>query len=75
MTNSHLPSEEIPRPLVYYCVHSSPPLIPHQTQMSPVHTAPPYHPKIHSYIIFSRTPSSSEWSLSFRVSDHNFVLN
>jgi hypothetical protein len=32
--------------------------------MHPVHTFPPYSPKICSNIIFPSTPRSSEWSLS-----------
>jgi hypothetical protein len=37
--------------------------------MNPVHTFPPYSPKIHSDIIFPFTPRSSEWSLVIRFSD------
>jgi len=32
--------------------------------MHPVHTFPPYFPKIHSNIIFPSTPMSTEWSVS-----------
>jgi len=40
----------------------------------PVHTFPPYSPKINSNIIFLSMPGSSEWSIHFRFSNQNFVL-
>jgi hypothetical protein len=75
--NSHSASQEIPgllwKPKVRYCVHSNSPMVPVLSQMHPVHTFPPYFPKIHSNIILSSTTRSSEWSLPFRFSDQNFV--
>jgi hypothetical protein len=38
------------------------------SDMNPVHTLPPYLPKIHSNIILSSTPRFCEW-----FSDKNFV--
>jgi hypothetical protein len=35
---------------------------------------PPYFPKMHSDFILPYKIRSCEWSLSFRFSDHNFVL-
>jgi hypothetical protein len=71
--NSHSASQEIPchlwNPIVHYRTHNSLPLVPILRQMNPVHTFPPYFPKIHSNIIFPSTPRSSERSLSFRFSD------
>jgi len=60
-------------PNIHYCVQNSPPLDPILSQMHPVHTLPPYFPKIHSNIIFSSTPISSELSLTFGFSNQNTV--
>jgi hypothetical protein len=38
------------------------------------HTLPPHFPKINFNINLQSMPRSSEWSLSFRLSDQNFVL-
>jgi hypothetical protein len=69
--NSHLTSREITsflrNPEVPYCVHSIPPLVPNLSQMNPVYIFPPYFPKIHSDMIFLPTPTSTEWSLTFKV--------
>jgi len=74
--NSHSVSQ-IPcilwNPKVYYHIHKGPAAIPILSQMYPVHTLPPYSPKIHSNIIFSYTPRSSKWSLPFRFFNQNIV--
>jgi hypothetical protein len=55
--NSHSASQEIPRllwnPNVYYRVYKSPPLVPTQSQMHPVHNFTPNFPKINSNILSS----------------------
>jgi hypothetical protein len=70
VANSNSASQEIPcllwNPKVHYRVHNSPPLIPVLDQMHPVHTFPPFFPKIPSNIILPSTPRSSKWSLPFR---------
>jgi hypothetical protein len=49
--NSHSAIQQIPRPVwdlkAHYRVHNSPPLVPILSHMHPVHTFPPYFPKIH----------------------------
>jgi len=49
-------------------VQNSPPLVPMLIQTNPVHTFPPYFPKIYSNI-FLATHRSSEWYLHFRFSN------
>jgi len=75
--NIHAASQEIPFPLwnlkVHYCVHRSPPLIPTLSQMNPVHTFPPYFPKIHSDVILPSIPGFSNWSLPFWFPNQNTV--
>jgi hypothetical protein len=55
--------QEIPRSLWKPKVHKGPSLVPILSQMNPVHTFPPYLPKIHSNIIFPSMLRSFEWSL------------
>jgi len=75
--DSHSASQEIHRllynPKIHYCVHESPQLVPILSQMNPVHTFPPYFPKIRSNIILPSTPRSSEWSFPCSFSDKKFL--
>jgi len=75
--NSHSRSQEIPRLLWIlkdnFRVHKNLPLVLVLSQMNPVHTFPPYLPKIQSSIIHTFKPRSSAWYLPFGFSDQNFV--
>jgi hypothetical protein len=61
---SYSASQEISRLLwnreVHYHVHNSLPLVRTLRQLSPVHTLPPYFPKIRSNIVFPSTPRCYE---------------
>jgi hypothetical protein len=70
-------ASQIPRVLcnakVHYRVDNSPPPFPVLSKMNPFHIRKPNFLKVSFNIIFSSTPMSSEWSLTFRLSDENFV--
>jgi hypothetical protein len=51
-------------PKVHYCVYKSPPLVPIQNQIDPVHATPSYHCKINFSILRPPTSWSSKWYLS-----------
>jgi len=65
--DSHLASQKIPHllwnPKVHYRVHNSPSMVPILSQMHPVHTFPPYFPKICYIIILPSMPRSFKWSV------------
>jgi len=58
---------------VHYRVRKGPLLVPILSQIHPVHSFQTYFPKIQSVISLPSTPVSSEWHISFRFSDRNFV--
>jgi hypothetical protein len=70
-------SQEVARllcnPMVHYCVHSSPPLVPLLNQMQSIYT---FHflPKNHTNITFPSTSRSSDLCLPFSRTDQNFVF-
>jgi hypothetical protein len=65
--DSHSADQKISRflwnPKFHYHVHKNLLLVPILSQMTPIHSCPPYFPKIYSNIILPSTPGSSKWSL------------
>jgi hypothetical protein len=64
LRSCHSASQEIPSLYgtgkVHYCVHKVMPLVPIPRQIYPVHTFPPYFPKVHYNIILPSMPRSSK---------------
>jgi len=58
---------------VHYCVHKNPPQIPILSQIHPVHTSPPYLPKIHSNIILLSTRCLQVSRLTSPMPDHTLL--
>jgi hypothetical protein len=67
----HSASQQIPlllcKPKAHYRIHDSPSLVSTLSQMNPVHTFPPYLPKIHSNIILPSAPTFYELVSSLQV--------
>jgi len=60
-------------PMIHYCFHKDPPLVPILSQMQQVHNFPLHSSKIHSNVIFPSTTSSYKCFLTFRFSNQNIV--
>jgi len=75
--DSYSASEEIScllcNPKVHYRVKKNLSLVPNLRQIHSVQTFRPHFPKIHSNIILPSMSTSSEWFLSFRFPDQNFI--
>jgi len=54
-------------PTIHYRVHNSSPLISMLRQLHPVHTFIPNFPKLHCNVILPSMPTSSKWSLPFKI--------